>query len=63
MIITQEPFDRFASNFDQETQRNHGMFSGSTFIGKKTKLVIYDQARVNGCSNYEYPEQRRVLKL
>ena len=30
--------------------------SGSTLIyGKVAKTVIYDQARVNGGSNYEYP--------
>ena len=34
--------------------------SGSTFIGKKGKIVIYDHLRVNGRSNYEYPGQRWV---
>ena len=30
--------------------------SGSTCVGKKkSKIVIYDQARVNGGSNYAYP--------
>jgi len=26
-------------------------------------IIIYDQALVNGVSNYEYPGQRWVLKL
>ena len=30
---------------------------------KIAKIVIYDQVRVNGGSNYEYPGQRWVLKL
>ena len=37
-------------------------------IGRTTemfdsKIVIYDQARVNGESNYEYPGKLWVLKL
>ena len=32
-------------------------------MGNIAKIVIYDQARVNGGSNYEYPGQRWVLKL
>jgi len=49
-IITQEPLDRFASNFDWKTRKNHGNLpSGS---GKMAKIVIYDQARVNGSGNY-----------
>ena len=31
--------------------------------GKIVKIVICDQATVNGVSNYEYPGQRWVLKL
>ena len=31
--------------------------------GKIAKIVIYDQAHVNGGINYEYLEQRLVLKL
>ena len=37
--------------------------SGSTFNGKKAKIVIYDHARVTCGSYYEYPGQRWVLKL
>ena len=31
--------------------------------GKIANIVIYDQARVNGWSNYEYPGQGWILKL
>ena len=71
-IITHESLDWFASNFDWETRENHGnvvslvldaMLSGSTLKRKIAKIVIYDQARVNGGSNYKYPGQRWVLKL
>ena len=31
-----------------------GWFSGSIFIGKTTKNIIYENVRVNGGSNYEY---------
>ena len=65
-----EPLDRFASKFDWRTA---GMFlawfSDSklcvlTFIyAQIAKFVIYDQVRVNGGNNYEYPGQRWVLKL
>ena len=30
---------------------------------KIVEILIYDQERVNGGSNYEYPGQRRVLNL
>ena len=59
-IITQESLDRFASNFDF---RNYGRtssmllawfcdssLSGSTFIGNKAKIVIYDEGQVNGAA-------------
>ena len=36
---------------------------GPLLLGKIPKIVIYDQARVNGGSNYEYLGQRRVPKL
>jgi len=45
--------------------RNCGQVK-STCVGnprKIAKIVIYDQARVNGGSNSEYPGQRWVLKL
>jgi len=28
---------------------------GPDLMGKIAKIVIYGQARVNGCNNYEYP--------
>jgi len=36
---------------------------GQLLKGKKANTVIYDQARVNGGSNYEYPGQRCIFKL
>ena len=33
------------------------------FIGKNSKNRNFDQVRVNGGSNYDYPGQRWVLKL
>ena len=32
-------------------------------MGKIAKIVIYDNARVNGGTNYDYPGQRWVSKL
>jgi len=63
LFITQEPLDRFASNFIGELGRATGMFLfffkilswvGRLLSGKIAKNVIYDQVRVNGGSNYEY---------
>ena len=37
---------------------------GLLLCGKIAKIVIYDQARVNGGSNYEYPVQfSRIFEL
>ena len=36
---------------------------GQLLSEKKTKIVIYDKARVNGGTNYDYPGQGWVLKL
>ena len=36
---------------------------GPLLKGKIAKIVIYDQARVNGGSNYKYTGKRWVLKL
>ena len=37
--------------------------TGKIVIGKIGKIVISDQARINGGSIYEYPGQRWVPKL
>jgi len=50
-IIAHEPFARFVSNFDWGTREIHGN------VLSLAKIVIYDQALVNGWSNYEYPGQ------
>lgn len=48
--------------FNEELGRTTGNAIGlilrlsvSTFKGRKYKVVTYDQARVNGESNYKYP--------
>ena len=56
-IITQKSLDRLALNFDRETQENTGMFfawfwHSKLSWGKIAKIVIYDQARVNGGGNF-----------
>ena len=38
-------------------------FWDSKFIGEKACIEIYDKARVNGGSNYNYPGQRWIPKL
>ena len=43
------PLDRFASNFDLGNR-----LSPKTFFGKKAKIVIYDKARLNGGTYYDY---------
>ena len=66
-IITHELLNRFASNIDWGTWENHGNVLSLVLRlqGNKAKMVIFDQARVNGEINYEYPGsgQRWVLKL
>ena len=57
--VCHEPLDRFASYLDNcELGRTTGMF-----LAWFSKIVIYDQARVNGGSHYEYPGKRWVLQL
>ena len=53
-IITQEPLDRFASSFDWGTLESHSNVINMVLPGmrKIDKIVIYDQVRVNGGSNY-----------
>ena len=58
-IRTQEPLDRFASNYYGEL----GEPQGPLLYGKIEKIVIYHNAHVNCDSNCEYPGQHLVLKL
>ena len=58
-IITQEPLGRFASNFDGWTQENNE----NILKGNLAQIIIYDQTRVNGGSNFGYPGQRWVSQL
>ena len=44
------PLDRFASNFDLGNR-----LTPKTFFVKKAKIVIYDKARLNGGTYYDYP--------
>ena len=61
-IITQKPQDRFASNFDDGTRETHE--NGFEIItGKMVKIVIYDQGRVIGGTNYDSPGPCWVSKL
>ena len=68
-IITQEPLEWFASNFDLGTREGHGNcfeifnWHDILLIGKIAKIVIFDNARVIGGINYDFPGQRWVLKL
>ena len=67
-IKTQEPQYRFAPNFDWRTRENYGndlslVRVGLILSGKIGKIIIYDKARVNGGTNYDYPGQRWVPKL
>ena len=65
-IITHEPLDRFASNFDWRTRENHEIvlnmeilsWLGQLWKGKLDKIVDQDQTRVNGGSMFEYPGDR-----
>ena len=47
----------------REKNGNELWFEILSWLGNKSKMVIYYKAWVNGGSNYEYPGQLRVLKL
>ena len=56
-IITQEPLDWFALNFDYGTRESQGneilSWVGRLLAGKIAKIVIYDQVRVTCRSTYK----------
>ena len=64
-FIPHEPLDQFASNFTRGTRKREPRECSKLgldilslvgfLLGKIANLVIYDQSRLNGWSNYEYP--------
>ena len=57
-IITQEPLDRFASNFNasretHENVLNFEILESLLLTGKIANIIIYDHTRVSGRTNYD----------
>ena len=53
MIKTHEPLGQFDPNFLENSVGPWVRWVGPLLYRKKAQIVCYDQARVNGGSNYE----------